>query len=56
MLYYKKKVLNNDGQHFHWYQQNKPSCDLSSQSIEHEKRQWHMTLEIQVLTWNRHTN
>ena len=25
MLYYEKKVLNSDGQHVHWFQQNKPS-------------------------------
>jgi hypothetical protein len=36
----KKKSLNSDGQQFHQYQEN-----------EHKKD---MTLEIQVLDWDRH--
>ena len=38
---------------FHQYKQN--NNHLSSQIIEHENRQRYMTLEIQVLAWDRHT-
>jgi hypothetical protein len=33
---------------------NKANNHLSSQPIEHKKDSWQMTLEIQVLAWDRH--
>ena len=43
-----KDSLNSDGQKFHQYQQNDQSPSLT----EHTKR--HMTLEIQILIWEKH--
>ena len=45
--------LDSDGQQFHQYQQNKVTSHLKSLNT---KRPWHMALEIQILTWDRHTN
>jgi hypothetical protein len=45
-----KESLYKDGQQFHPYQQNEQSFQL----MEHKKRQRHMTLEIQILVWDRH--
>jgi hypothetical protein len=45
-----KETLNSDGQQFHQYQQN----ELSTLTFTHwtYNKQWHMTLEIQILSWN----
>jgi len=44
-----KESLNNDGHQFHQYQQN-------NELTEYKKIPQHMTLEIQVLAWDRHKN
>ena len=41
-----------NGQQFHAYK--KRNNHLPSQIIKHKKRPRHMTLEIQVLAWDRH--
>jgi hypothetical protein len=47
-----KESLNSDGQQFHQYQQNE---QLSLTFIQWtQKNPWHMTLEIQILDWDRH--
>ena len=35
---------------------NKTNNHLSSQLIEHKKDHGHMTLEIQILAWDKHKN
>ena len=51
---YQKESLISDGHQFHQYQQN----EQSPLSLAHwtQKRPWHMTLEIQILAWDRHKN
>jgi hypothetical protein len=47
---------NSDGHQFHQYQQNEQSLLILIKLAEHKKRPQHMTLEIQVLAWDRHNN
>ena len=47
-----KGSLNSDGQEFHQYQQTELPHHTSNNRAQ--KRPQHMTLEIQVLAWDRH--
>ena len=62
-----KESLNSDGHQFYQYQQNKDSLNSDGHQFHHyqqhlilthciQKKPWHMTLEIQVLAWDRHKN
>jgi hypothetical protein len=46
-----KESVNNDGEQFYKYKQNK-QLPLTSNNSTQERPQ-HMALEIQILTWNR---
>jgi len=50
-----KFPLVSDGQQFHHYEQNEQS-PLTSTHWTTTKITRHMTLEIQILIWDRHTN
>ena len=52
----KKKSLNSDGHQFHQYQQKEQSPLISTELTKPQKRTRHMTLEIQVMAWNRYRN
>jgi hypothetical protein len=47
---------NSDGHQFHQYQQNEQSLLILIKLAEHKNRPRYMTLEIQVLAWDRHNN
>ena len=53
---YEKKSLNSDGHQFHQYQQKEQSPLISTELTKSQKRTRHMTLEIQVMAWNRYRN
>jgi len=46
-----KRKLNSDGNQFHQYQQNNQLPLIFTELAERKKT---MTLEIHVLTWDRH--
>jgi len=54
-IYKTKESLNSDGQLVHQYQQIKQLPLILSHCIQ-KGGKWHMTLEIQVLDWDRHKN
>ena len=55
IVYIMKKKLKGEGQQFHQYQIKRiVSSHLKSLNITKIPR--HMTLEIQILAWNRHTH
>ena len=49
-----KRNLKNDGQQFHTYQQNQQSLLILTHRTQNDHD--NMTLEIQVLTWDRQPN
>ena len=49
-----KESLNSDDQfHQYMHQQNEQSPQILTELIKHKQVQRHMTLEIQVLVWDR---
>ena len=52
----RKESLNSDGHQFHQYQQNEQSPLIPTDSLKTKKVQNDMTLEIQVLAWDRYKN
>ena len=46
-----KNSLKSDGQQYHSYQQNQ----YSYVTLTHWTQKYHISLEIQVLSWDKHT-